>query len=219
MKRKIVIWGCGGHAREMNLLCEQIGIRVVGFLDERKEMKNVIVDNLPVLGDIDDIGKLRNEVKILCNGVGSPGLKKHFAKRTAQAGFSLVEALVHPSVYISKSNKIGINSTICEGTTLTVNIQIGDFATVNRNSTIGHDVIIEDYATISPGVNTSGNVIIKTGCFIGTGVSIKEKITIGEWSVIGGGSFVKDDVPKKVLFAGVPAKFKKNVLPDSKFFK
>lgn len=28
--RKIIIWGSGGHAREVNWLCEELGVRVLG---------------------------------------------------------------------------------------------------------------------------------------------------------------------------------------------
>lgn len=37
--RKLVIWGSGGHAREINWLCEELDVQVMGFLDERPEFK------------------------------------------------------------------------------------------------------------------------------------------------------------------------------------
>ena len=46
--KPLVIWGCGGHAREVLHLCEQLGIEVAGFLDERSEWKGQIVDDVPV---------------------------------------------------------------------------------------------------------------------------------------------------------------------------
>lgn len=207
--RPVVIWGCGGHAREVNFLCEQIGRDVIGFLDERSEMKGKIVDDVPVLGDIEDIKDLLGKIDIICTGVGDPALKKRFVQKTRNSGFDLAEALVHPSVSISKRTHIGQNSIVCEGSVLTVNINIGEFVIINRCSTIGHDTIISDYVTLSPGVNISGNVKIAEGAYIGTGTSIREKVKIGDWSVIGGGAFVKDDVPEKTLYAGVPAIFKK----------
>jgi sugar O-acyltransferase (sialic acid O-acetyltransferase NeuD family) len=206
---KLIIWGCGGHAREVNLLCEQIGHEVIGFIDERPEMKGAIVDDIPVLGDIGDIIEMRNEVEVVCAGVGDPALKKRFAEKTVSAGFKLAETLIHPSVYISKRNRLGIGSVICAGSLLTVGIQIGDFVIINRITNIGHDVVISDFATISPGVNVSGNVTIGEGAYIGTGASIREKVRVGAWSVIGGGAFVNCDVPDKTLYAGVPAVFKK----------
>ncbi len=210
--RKLVIWGCGGQARGVLDLCEQLEIPVLGFLDERPEMKDAVVDDHPVLGDLHDIEPLKNEVQIVVAGVGSPALKKRFAKKTAEAGFQPAPALIHPAVRVSKRNRLGIGSIIFEGSTLSVNIQVGSFVIVHRNTTIGHDVLLNDYVTVSPGVNISGNVTAGKGAFIGTGASIREKIDIGAWSVIGGGAFVKDDVPDATLYAGVPATFKKHLI-------
>ncbi|NSL52673.1 acetyltransferase [Calidifontibacillus erzurumensis] len=206
---KVVIWGCGGHGREVLHLCEQIGIEVVGFLDERPEFKGKVIDDIPVLGDLPDILHLQNKVKVVCAGVGSPQLKKRFVEKTKHYGFEFSDPLVHPSVYISKRNQIGIGTIICEGTIITTNVIIKDFVIINRRVNISHDDRIENFVTISPGVNLAGNVTIMEGAYVGIGSSIREKITIGPWAVIGGGAFVKEDVPGHTLYAGVPARFKK----------
>lgn len=210
--KNLVIWGCGGHAREVNHLCEQLGFEVAGFLDERAEMKGKIIDGIPVLGDLEDVSSLQDRVKIICAGVGDPSLKKRLAMKTMAAGFRLAESLVHPSVYISKRNMLGIGSILCEGTIVTTNVHIGDFVIINRRCNISHDDIIADYATIGPGVNIAGHVAIGEGAYIGIGSSIRENVNIGAWSIVGGGAFVKHDVPEKTLYAGVPAKFKKNLV-------
>jgi len=204
-----VIWGCGGHAREINWLCEQIGYEVVGFLDERPEMKGQIVNDIPVLGDLPDIEDLREEIDIVCAGVGDPALKKRFVHKTLKAGFQPAKSLIHPNIKISKRNRIGEGCTICEGSILTDNIDIGSFVTINRGVNISHDVVIGDFSTIAPGVNIAGNVYIGEGAYVGIGASIREKKTIGNEAVIGGGAFVKEDVPAKTLAAGVPAQIKK----------
>ncbi|MFE4352509.1 acetyltransferase [Peribacillus butanolivorans] len=209
--KKIVIWGCGGHAREINHLCENSNYEVIGFLDERSEMKGLVIDDVPVLGDLHDIYYLRNKIKIVCAGVGDPSLKKRFVTKTKNAGFEIADTIVHPSVFISKRSTLGVGSIICEGTIITTNVQVGNFVIINRSSNISHDNIISDYVTIGPGVNIAGNVSIGEGAYIGIGSSIREKINIGAWSVIGGGAFVKNDVPAKTLYAGVPAQLKKDL--------
>jgi sugar O-acyltransferase (sialic acid O-acetyltransferase NeuD family) len=209
--KRFVIWGSGGHAREVHWLCEQLGCEVIGFLDERPEMKGEIVNEIPVLGDLPDIEDLRGEVDIICAGVGIPGLKKRFVEKTLKAGFQLAKSLIHPNVKISTLNRVGEGCIICEGTILTVNIDIGNYVIINRSANISHDVVIGDYATIAPGVNIAGNVTVGEGAYIGIGASILEKISIGTEAVIGGGAFVKNDVPAKTLAAGVPARKKKSL--------
>lgn len=207
--KSLVLWGCGGFAREVSLLCEQNHDHVLGFLDERPEMKGHVVDDLPVLGDIGDIVSLRDEVEIVCASVGDPALKKRLVEKTRSAGFSLAAPLIHPAVPISKRSSVGVGSIVCEGCVITVNVHIGEHVAVNLNSTIGHDTDVGDYATISPGVNVSGNVSVGEGAYLGTGSSTREKLEIGAWSVVGGGAFVKDNVPDNCLVAGVPATIKK----------
>lgn len=136
----LVIWGCGGMAREVNHLCEQRGDRVVGFLDERPEMKGRIVDDVEVLGDIADIASLRDDVHVICAGVGDPKLKRKFAGKTRAAGFRISPPLLHPAIYLSHRSTIEDGAVLCEGVVITINIRLGPHVIVNRNSTIGHDV-------------------------------------------------------------------------------
>ncbi|MFD3257090.1 acetyltransferase [Paenibacillus lentus] len=207
---KLVIWGCGGMGREVLALCKVLGRDVIGFLDERKEMRNRIVDGIPVLGDIEQVHKYKNDIEVVCSGVGDPVLKKRFADKTREGRFRFAPALVHPSVHLSYSPQLGMNSILCAGSVLSINVHVGNFVIVNTNVTLAHDAAIGEYSTISPGSNISGDVKLGEGVFIGTGSAIREKVTVGSWSIIGGGSFVKDDVPPNVLYAGVPAVYKKS---------
>ncbi len=211
MTRELLIWGCGGFGREVHWLCEILGIEVVGFLDERPQMKGVVVDAVPVMGDITDLIHLRGKVPVLCAGVGDPALKRKFASKTLDAGFAFAEPIIHPDVRVSKRNHIGTGSVITEGTIMTVNVDIGRHVVVNLACTLGHDIVMEDYCTVSPGVNLSGNVRVGEGAYLGTGCAIREKVVIGPWSVVGGGAFVARDVRAHTLVAGVPADFKKDL--------
>ncbi|MFW5434692.1 acetyltransferase [Paenibacillus apiarius] len=209
--RKIIIWGSGGHAREVNWLCEEMGVRVLGFLDERPEMKGQLVNGVPVLGTLDDIEAMRHESEIVCAGVGAPALKKRFAYDTIRSGFRIADPLIHPRVRLSRRNIVGQGSMICEGAILTDNIRIGCHVIINRSANISHDAVIDDYVTIAPGVNLAGNVAVGEGAYIGIGSSVREKCRIGCWSMIGGGAFVKGDIPDFTMAAGVPAVIKKRL--------
>ena len=206
----VLIWGCGGHAREVNYLCELLGVRVAGFLDERPEMQGRVVDGITVLGRLHDALHLRSEASVICAGVGDPALRKRFSLETQRLGFCHSRPMVHPQVHVSQLSSIGQGSVICAGVTMTVNVRIGAHVVVNRNATLGHDVTVGDFSTISPGVCVSGNVEVGEGAYLGTGSSLREKLRVGEWSVVGGGAFVLEDVPPRTLVAGVPAVVKKS---------
>jgi acetyltransferase-like isoleucine patch superfamily enzyme len=55
------------------------------------------------------------------------------------------------------------------------------------------------------------SVKIKRNAWIGAGVTVCPGVTIGENSVIGAGSVVTKNVPDNTVYAGVPAKFIKNI--------
>jgi sugar O-acyltransferase (sialic acid O-acetyltransferase NeuD family) len=207
----VVIWGCGGHGREVSLLCEQAGVRVRGFLDERPEMKGQLIDGVPVLGALDDVRAIRDHVSIVCSGVGDPVLKRRFSEMTAAGGFRLSAPIVHPSVHPSSRVSIGPGTVVCAGVVMTVNVCLGRHVIVNVHATISHDASIGDFATLAPGVNVCGGVAVGEGAYLGVGCSVRERSRIGAWSVIGGGAFVRTDVPERVLYAGVPAVFRKHL--------
>lgn len=211
MSTGLIIWGCGGHGREVAHLCEQIGLEVVGFLDERPFMKGKVVNGIPVLGDLPDADALKRHAKVFCGGVGDPSLKRRFVEKTTSAGFDLAPALVHPGVYLSKWNEVGPGSMLAEGCILTVNIRIGAHVTLNRAAQLGHDAVVGDFATLSPGAVVSGHVSIGEGAFLGTGCAVREKLEIGPWSVVGGGAFVAKSVAPRTLVVGVPAAFRRNL--------
>lgn len=207
----VVIWGCGGFAREVNALCRELGRPVAGFLDERPEMAGVVVDGVRVVGDLPAISHLRGEAEVLCAGVGSPQLKRHFWERTREAGHRLSRPLVHPGVRLAASVEVEEGAVITAGCVLTVGIRVRAHAALNLLCTVGHDAIIGRFATLSPGVMVSGNVMIGDGAFLGSNAAVREKIHIGEDAVIGGGAFVAADVPARTLFVGVPAKWKRDL--------
>lgn len=209
--KSLLIWGCGGFGREVLVLAEALDIPVLGFLDERPEMKGVMVEGIPVLGDISQLECDPAQVQVTF-GVGDPLLKSRLYQKTISYGFSIAPVLIHPGVVYSKRGFVaGEGSVICAGCALTLNIRIGKGVIINQLCSVGHDGVIHDFATLSPGVMMSGNVEIGSFTYVGTGAVIKEKIKIGSESVIAGAAFIGRDVPDRVMVAGVPAIIKKEL--------
>jgi len=75
------------------------------------------------------------------------------------------------------------------------NVQIGSHCSIYSNSTID---------------KKRGKVILKKNCKIGTHSTIMPNVVIGENSVVAAYSFVNVNVPNNEIWAGVPAKLKKN---------
>ena len=100
---------------------------------------------------------------------------------------------------LGKNFDIGAFSYInCEkGVEIQDNVQIGSHCSIYSNSTID---------------DKSGPIVLKKNCKIGTHSTIMPNVTIGENSIIAAYSFVTLDIPSNQLWAGIPAKFKKNLI-------
>lgn len=96
------------------------------------------------------------------------------------------------------------------------NFDIGEFTYINSQ----YGIEIEDYVQIGSHCSIysnstidgkSGPVKLKKNCRIGTHSTIMPNVTIGENSIIAAYSFVNKSIPKNQIWAGIPAKFKKNI--------
>lgn len=95
------------------------------------------------------------------------------------------------------------------------NFDIGTFTYINShygveigdNVQIGSHCSIYSHSTID---NKKGKVILKKNCKVGTHSTIMPNVTIGENAVVAAYSFVTKNVPKNELWAGIPARLKKD---------
>ncbi len=128
-------------------------------------------------------------------------------------------AVVHPSVLVSRSARIGPGSVIMAGSIVATNAIVGEGCIVYTASTVNHDCRMDDYASISPGVHLGGGAAIGMRSSIGIGSTLREKISIGRDSVIGAGSVVLDDIPDDTVAYGVPAKVIRRRAADEKYMR
>jgi len=103
--------------------------------------------------------------------------------------------------------KLGYKTDIGYGTV----IQAQNYVHIGYNVKIGANCSIYSTNTID---NTKGRIIIRDNAMIGANSVILPKkdgtdLIIGENSVIGAMSLVKSSIPSGMVFAGIPATFKK----------
>jgi len=204
--KDIVIIGAGGMGRETAWLIEQINQvekkwNILGYLDDNDENVGKILSGYKVLGKIEIIDSLPNEVNVVI-AIGNGKIREKIVERLGKRNYPI---LIHPNVNIAKSSDIGEGTIICSGALISIETKIGKHCIINFNSIIAHDSIIEDFVTIHVNVNISGNVLVEKFSTIGSGASIYQGKKIEENCMIGIGSAVIKKVKKGKTALGVPA--------------
>lgn len=205
----LVIFGAGGHARELHQLLEDLNRdqptwHFIGFLDDNRTLHGSLVHGYPVLGDLDWLRGNPNTALVI--GIGSPAARRRIVHAAVSMGHRLFPTLIHPSAQVGGRVSVGEGTVICAGAVVTADVQIGRFVIINVGSTVSHDSVLEDYATLAPGTHIPGRVRVCEGADLGTSATVLPGRTVGPWAVVGAGAVVTKDVPAAVTVVGVPAR-------------
>lgn len=206
LMKRIAVVGAGGFGREVAWLIDEINAAspewsLVGFFDDG--IVGSTVEGYPVLGCIDSMVDLEEEVYAIC-AIGDPRLRRTLVRRLEQMNRRFA-TLVHPSVRKSQFVTIGEGTIVCASTILTTNIAVGKHCLLNLDCKVGHDSALGDFTSCMPGVNIAGDVIIEEGCYFGLNACVINRKRVGEWSVIGAGASVVKDIASRSVAVGVPA--------------
>lgn len=206
--KDLFIIGAGGFGREVAWLVERINEvnptwNLKGFIDDNESLWGSVEGEYLVLGGCEYLNTLSN-VYAVC-AVGSAKIRKIIIDKLKNSNVKFA-TLIDPSVLLSKRVDIGEGSIICAGTTITVDIKIGNHVIINLDCTIGHDDVIEDFVTIYPSVNVSGNVLIGKCSELGTGMQIIQGKKVAPNTIIGAGAVVVKDCVESGTYVGSPAK-------------
>jgi sugar O-acyltransferase (sialic acid O-acetyltransferase NeuD family) len=206
-REKLAILGRGLFALEAVDLAEDTGkYKVAAFIEnwDREKTQQPLLDR-PIIW-IDEAASLTSTHKAVC-ALGTTH-RQGFIEQAAAMGFEFA-TIIHPSVRLSSNSSVGEGSILSVGVIIASYTRVGRHVIINRGSLIGHHTTIHDYVTISPGANIAGSVTIGEGTYVGIGAIVLDHRTIGAHAVIGAGAVVTRDVPDRVQVMGIPAKITK----------
>lgn len=205
---RCVIVGCGGHGRVvLDILMNAGGPRVVGFLDSNPELHGRRIDGTTVLGGLDDLTRIRDELDVNCGivAIGDNGVRRAYADRLEATGLDLINA-IHPSANLARNVTLGRNIVIAAGALVCAHCQIGDSVILNTGCLVDHESMIATATHICPGARLAGRVTVESGAFVGIGATIIQNVRIGYEGIVGAGAVVIRDVPPMSIVVGVPAR-------------
>lgn len=207
-KSQLAIFGAGGLGRELKSWIRRHELyELIGFFDDNVPARTA-VDDLKILGGLNEISKFTSRDLHLIIAVGNPEIKAKLITNLNEIPDLTFPVLIHPAAVIDDPATIrfGKGTVVTAGCALTTNIKLGEHVLINLNSTIGHDCVIGDGTCVMPGVNISGQVTIGKNVLLGTGACILNNITIGDNTKVGAGAVVTKSLPADCTAVGVPAK-------------
>lgn len=212
-KRRIVIIGAGGFAREVKWLIEEIdrstpGVAFAGYVVSDLARAGDHDSRSEILGDYSWLRSNRDRFDGLAIGIGTPSARLKVSRELLpEFPADLWPALIHPTVrYDAASTEVGAGVLLCAGTVGTVNLKLRPFSLVNLSCTLGHEADIGEGCVLNPTVNISGGVVLEDGVLIGTGAQVLQYLRLGSHATVGAGSVVTKDVAPGTTVVGIPAK-------------
>lgn len=210
----MIIVGAKGFAKEVLEILHQKGEadNLCFFDDVNKDVPEKLFQKYPILKSEDEVKQFfSNNSFEFTLGIGNPKLRKILYEKFISLEGTFSSAISTYAEIGSFEVEIGDGCNILGGVKISNSVKIGKGCMIYYNSIITHDVEIGDFVEISPNVSILGRAKISNNVHIATGAIVFPDIVIGANSIIGAGSVVRNNVPENSMFAGSPAKFKKNL--------
>lgn len=206
MTYKAVIYGAGGHARELQFQLQAEGIATLAFVDDFRS--GFDIEGIPVLSREAASSRFLDARWFVAIGdnAGRKSVLATLRNLGLPAGsFISSRALVSPSATISGAAQIFANAVISAGAALEDNV------IVNFGSVLHHDVRIGADSFIASGVTIAGNVKVGSGAWLGVGCTVingtsDHPLNIGDNVVVGAQACVVSSISDHEIVVGVPAK-------------
>jgi sugar O-acyltransferase (sialic acid O-acetyltransferase NeuD family) len=209
MQKSIVILGSGAQGKITADLCRDMGINLLGYLDDTKEIGTVI-NNLQVLGKFPLAweGGLGNGVSYTV-ALGDPFMRTLLFDKILRSG-GKAATIIHPKSFIAPSASIGEGTLISPFCCIWAGARIGRFCLLEVGCHVGVENDLGEGVFLGPSCLLNAACTIGDKSFLGTGTVVIPRKNIGAGVVIGAGSTVIADIPPNKIAVGVPARVVKD---------
>lgn len=198
---KLVILGCGGHARSVADVAILAGVDNIVFVDANARPNEKI-------GPYQVVAAWDDTVLAGWSAISAAG---DSALRSTQLAWLREKGIPIASV-VAPSATVGLGATVAEGVFIGNHAHVGPFASigtgaiVNTGAVIEHEVVIGDYTHVSIHASVAGRCKIGSFCFIGAGSTVIDSLTLCAEVTLGAGGCLVRDVALPGTYVGVPAR-------------
>ena len=212
MENPVIIFGANYLGRAAKEIFESNSVVVYGFLDDDKKLHKTELDEVVILGSMDDDGFLKLIGK-KCEAfvaVDDNKLRKNVVTMLQEVRHVQPVNAIHSYARVSSKAELGHGNFIDSGATIAPGSKIGSHGIFHANSFVGVGSSIGDFVQVGAGSLINPAVTVEDEVFIGSGVTIISGITIGKGARIGAGSVVVGPVKAGETVFGNPAAAIKN---------
>ena len=208
---KVAIIGAGGLGREVKYLIDNINavslnkIELIGYYDDAFQNGDIIVDDLPCLGKIEDLLHCIDDLGIIF-GLGDAIIKKQVLSKIEKNKSLSYPNIIHPNAHVTKGVLLGKGNLIAYGCFISCDVEIGDFNFMNTYCAVGHNTVIGNGNVFMPRVQISGDVLIGNDNFWGLSASVLQGKKIGNENKINGFTFLTKSISNNRIYFGIPGK-------------
>ena len=193
----LLLVGAGGHARACIDVIEQEGrFSIVGLIGVAHEVGTIVL-GYPVIGDDEELPRLRQfcpNALITVGQIKTPAPRIHLFLKLEAIGY-MFPVIISPHAYVSRHATLGAGTIVMHGAVVNAAAQIGRNCILNTLSLVEHDVMIGNHCHVSTSAAINSGVKIGDGTFIGSGSSVRQMLTIGDQCLIGMGQHVVANCP------------------------
>ncbi len=202
-----MILGAGGLGKTASDIFKANNIMVYGFLDEDTTLHQTEIQDITVLGSVEDDAFFRiiGDDCEACIAEEDMEKRAELAKLLRKKRKKMPMNVVHPKAILEPSVLLKHGNFIGAGVYVGSAVEIENNCLIYPNATLNHQVQIADFVHIGAGSIINSGVKIGQKAFIGSGVTITSGVKIGENARIVAGSVVLQDVPEGATVFGVPA--------------
>ena len=212
--KNIVILGAGNTTDEIIPILESLSknkdYKVKAIIDDDKKYFKKSYKGIPIHIGLENAKKFENCFFVF--GIGSYRNKNNRKKILEKTSIDLEKFpnIIDPSVKIENNVTFGYGniiypySIICSGT------KIKNFCVLTHLNILAHNVSINSFSTLGSRTSVLNGASVGKEVFIGANVLIAENISVADYSTVVMGSVVLNNVKKKQLIFGNPAKVIKN---------
>ncbi len=207
MENPVIILGSGGLEWTALDIFKKNNVVVYGILTDNEKQFGTEMDDVPVLGNVDDDGFLKLIGKKCEAFVATDDtkLKRNLVQMLNDRRHVMPVNAIHPQVSIGIVSEMGHGNFIGDGVKIGANSKIGHHNIFNPGSIIEHNAVIGDFVQIGAGAIIGAGITIEEGAFVGPGAVLVPGLTIGKNARIGAGSVVIANVEAKSTVFGNPA--------------